>query len=215
VYWVDHDSMSETKPILIIDRGDLPSLTALAIQDDPESVILWHPIETDEASGHRRNICEIKTRTLGVRRLLVTPSVSLGLPNMPPLAELYQAMILIQAITIARQLNCCRVIWPRQVGPDFERMGELVNRASLISEITAEGPDGIGPGIELPLVDLTDEHLVDLLEESGSPMDLFWPCESGDSGPCSADRACRGCGRWQAAFEAMGTPWPWAAVALA
>lgn len=201
--------MSEAKPVLIIDRGDLPSLTALALEPQPEQVILWHPMGTDAAARSRKRVCETKTKRLGVRRLLTSAPYILGLPDMPPPVELHQVSMLIQASTIANQLKCSRIIWPKQVGPDFEQMGELMDRANLVVDLAGNGDLGRGPSIDLPLVDLTDEHLVDLLEESGCPLDLFWPCDGGESSPCGA---CRGCTRWIAAFEVMGVSWPWAVV---
>jgi hypothetical protein len=208
--------MAARAPILVIDRGDLPSLAATSLFNDPEQLILWHVRETDAAAEARRRIVQTKARVLGVRRLLMAEPLTVGLPELAAPVELYQAAMLLQAAAIARQLECARIVWPRQIGPDFERMAEIVDRASLVSELAGIGrtaargaPGDPADAIDLPLVDLTDEHLVDLIDEAGAPFELFWPCERTVEAPCGE---CGGCQRWSGAFEAMGLPWPWAAV---
>lgn len=212
--------MTDASPILIIDRGDLPSLAACMLYPDPGRMILWHVQETDAAARQRFRVCEAKAETLAARRLIASRPLDVGLPDLPPPSDLYQAALLLQAAAMARQLRCARIIWSKQVGPDFERMGEIVDRANLVADLAgyADSPSGGGGAgrggilIDLPLVDLTDEHLVDLIDESGGPRELFWPCEAGNDAPCGA---CGGCVRWHGAFDAMGLPWPWTMAATA
>ncbi|MCZ6835779.1 MAG: 7-cyano-7-deazaguanine synthase [Planctomycetota bacterium] len=198
--------MAQLSPILVLDRGDLSSLCATLLDPNPERLILWHVRETDSAANRRLQACQAKAKAMGVKRLITSEPLELGLKGMTPPAELYQAMVLIQGAAIARQLKCDRIIWPRQVGPDFERMGELVDRASQIADLASGGKEDKKIVIDLPLVDLTDEYMVDLIEEAAGPLELFWPCDEGGAAPCGE---CRSCQRWQGAFEAMGVAWPW------
>ena len=112
----------------------------------------------------------------------------------------------LRAAVIARQIGCSKVVWPYHVGADAERVGEAVDRANLVATLAQMGPAGRSLMIDLPLIDLVDEKLVDLADDSGAPLWGFWPCDADGSEPCGS---CRGCGRWQRAFENAKIAWPW------
>ena len=202
-------------PILLIDRGDLPSLAAISRVDDPTRLILWHPLEPDNAAPRRRTVCEGHTDALGVMRLIVNDPGNSGIAEMSPPAMLFHAQMLVQAAMMACQLNCSKIIWPQQIGPDFRRMGEAVDLAHMVTGLASAGRSGgFESGdfhIDLPLIDLTDEQVVDVADMSGGLMELFWPCEENREVPCGA---CHGCLRWEKAFEAVNVSWPWAGVGV-
>ena len=66
--------------------------------------------------------------------------------------------------------------------------------------------------IDLPLVDLTDERLVDLADDGGAPMRAFQPCSASGGSTATPCEQCDGCRRWHAAFDAAGVAWPWTTV---
>lgn len=203
--------MTDT-PILLIDRGDLPSLAAAMTETSPERMILWHFLEPDLAGTRRKQVCEAHVDQLGARRLIVIEPGAMGLSDMPPPKGMFQALMLLQAAATARQLNCSKIVWPRQVGPEFEPMGLEIDRADAAMSLAAEDPE-MGPlAIDLPLIDLTDQQVAELVEEAGGALDLFWPCEESQASPCGT---CKECTRWQKAFQAARVLWPWeAAIAL-
>jgi hypothetical protein len=217
--------------ILLIDRGDLPSLVAAVIQPDPTRLLLWHLRETDDAAARRRAVVEEHAAFLGAADLVVCEPWTGDVGRASDAEGLWQALALIQAAIIARHRGCEKIIWPVQVGPDAVRVGELVDRAAGVAELAEAGrgsrigdADGAARGlvIDLPLVDLDDEQIVDLADDAGAPPTAFWPCEtggpasdvpgsgrrasSGGGEPCGA---CGGCDRWMRAFRECGLPWPW------
>lgn len=175
----------------------------------PEKLILWHFLEPDLAGLKRRQVCEAHVDQLGARRLIVIEPGAMGLSDMPPPEGMFQALMLLQAAATARQLNCSKIIWPRQVGPEFEQMGIEIDRADAVMSIAAADPESGPLAIELPLIDLSDQQVTEIVEEAGGAMDLFWPCEGGQERPCET---CAECLRWHKAFEAARSQWPWEAT---
>lgn len=199
-----------TGSILLISRGDLPSLTAAVIQGDFSRLILWHVLEPDVAARRRREAVRACGEVLGVKRVVESEAPVLGMPGMAPPGGLYQSHLLLHAIITARQLHCAKIVWPIAVGPDPGQVGEAVERAGL-AVAAAELPSAAGGAamIDLPLVDLTDEKLVELVDDCGGPAGAFWPCEGDAERPCGQ---CPECRRWEGAFGAVGIRWPWVAA---
>ena len=139
----------------------------------------------------------------------MTDEIILGMPDLPPPPGLYQAHLLLQASVMAQQLDCPKIIWPHVVGPDPKRVGEAVDRANQIAGLADRGASKPSLVIELPLVDLTDQQIVDLTDDTGAPLWGFWPCETDGSEPCGS---CHQCRRWVVAFEQDEVAWPWAAA---
>ncbi len=197
--------------VLLVDQGDLPSLAVLALESAPQELVLYHYGGADQA-GPRREAAARTHESLGVKRLIVdrTPEADLGGNAEKTTEALHEACLLVRAAVVASRLRCGRVIWPRQVALDAAAVGEVVQRASMAASLAQLGrPDEFL--IDLPVVDLTDEQLVELAEEAGAPMGAFWPCAGSAARPCGQ---CRPCLRWQAAFDAAGVEWPWQVVAV-
>lgn len=186
-------------PILLIDRGDLPSLTAAIIQPDPARLILWHLREADEAAARRAAIVKDHADFLGAADLIISDAWQGDVGRASDVEGLWQALLLVQAAIIARHRGCDKIIWPIQVGPDAARVSELVDRATAVAELAESGTGAIGQVatsgtsgtlgtsgtsggramvIDLPLVDLDDEQVVDLADDAGAPLRAFWPCET-------------------------------------
>ena len=180
-------------PILLIDLADLPSLAAAMTQPDPARLILWHLREEGGAAERRAAVVRDQAELLGAAELIISESWRPGVGRTGDQAGLWQALMLVQAAIVARHRACEKIIWPVQVGPDAERVSELVDRALAVAELadataTADaaarpgGASAARPGaslvIDLPLVDLADEQVVDLADDCGAPLRAFWPCES-------------------------------------
>lgn len=202
--------------VLLIDDGDLPSLTAVTIQSRPAEVVIFHPRGRDAAAGGREKAALGHAEILGVEAFLadLLPEIGIDGPANPALDD---ACVLMHAVAAADRLRCPTILWPRQVGPDADGVGRTVLRANLVADVAeaAAGPGTVGRlAIDLPLVDLADHRLVELAEEGGAPMRAFWPCDTGGSPPGHPCHACEGCRQWARAFETAGSPWPWAAVPI-
>ncbi len=193
---------------LFIDRGDLPSLAGLAVEARPHLVGLLHPREVDAAGRRREAIVARHEAAFGTGPALMLEPVP-GLPAGPadPVAE---ACLLLRAVAAAARVGCRRIVWPRQVGPDAEAVGEAVERARLVEDLIRRSASGFeSPSIDLPVVDLADSQLADLADDTGAPLSAFWPCDDGGASPCGR---CAGCRRWRAAFDDAGATWPWEAA---
>jgi len=201
--------MSATQT-LIIDLADLPSLTAIAIQPEGQTLVLWHPGCTDASAARRVELVQRHGDVFSAADVVLSePSAfrSAGMPQWFVHSEL-----LLQALAVAERMGCARIIWPHQVGPAFEQIGPVVERVATLASLPgmAEGREPVP--IDLPLVDLTDEQVVELADDSGASLRAFWPCGSGEAQPCGG---CDGCRRWADAFEQVGVAWPWSGEAVA
>jgi hypothetical protein len=223
-----------------MDRGDLPSLTALLIEPDPSRVVLWHVPERGPAAFRRQQAARLHAERFEVRELVIAETWELPAIDGGPVAEeaggrrrddpgqlpehlaaLAVAPLLVHAAIAARVRGCGRVVWPVQVGPEALAVGRAVECAAIATELVEIAAAGQGDGpaayIDLPIVDLTDEQVAELAEDAGMPPDGFWPCLEGGATPCEADAdfdaVCPGCRRWQNALERIGQPWPWQAAA--
>lgn len=208
---------------LLIDYGDLPSLAAVTILPRPDEAVIFHPRGLDASASGREAAAMLHADVLDVGGFLVdglpeidAAAVTAGaMPDPERVEALDDACVLMRAAAAADRLGCLKILWPRQVGPDADRIGEAVQRANLVADVVQVGVGGSAAGrlvIDLPLVDLTDERLVDLAEEGGAPMRGFQPCSAGGGTTAQPCEQCSGCRRWRAAFDAAGVAWPWTAV---
>ncbi len=200
--------------ILIIHTGDLPSLTATVLQPEPSQLVLWYPGRSAEQRSRRWIATEALGRMLDVKQVISTESPKLGLSDLEVPSELAQSHTLLESLVLAQQLSCSKIIWPLQVGPDFPALGVAVDRANTMAALidggalfaVSGGSQTAAPIIDLPVVDLTDPQLVEILADCGGPLGMFWPCQTDQDEPCGT---CLNCRRWHNAYEAAGVDWPW------
>ena len=205
---------------LLIDYGDFPSLVAATILARPDEAVILHPRGHDGGAAGREAAAMRHGEVLDVGGFLVdgipdfdtAPGVGGSLFDPRRIEALDDACVLMRAAAAADRLGCSKIIWPRQEGPNAERIGQVVQRANLVADVVQVGAGGSSSRrlvIELPLVDLTDERLVDLADEGGAPMRAFQPCLVGGGTSDHPCEQCDGCRRWRAAFDAAGVTWPW------
>jgi hypothetical protein len=208
---------------LLIDYGDFPSLVAATILSRPDEAVILHPRGHGAGAAGREAAALRHGEVLDVGEFLVdgiqeinAGSVGGGSMADPHRIEaLDDACVLMRAAAAADRLGCSKILWPRQVGPDADRIGQVVQRASLVADVVQVGADGASTRrlvIDLPLVDLTDQRLVDLADEGGAPMRAFQPCSADGGSTAIPCERCDGCRRWRAAFDAAGVAWPWMTV---
>jgi hypothetical protein len=209
---------------LLIDRGDLASLVALALEPDRGRIVIWPVIDRP---GQRRAVDE-HADAYGIRKLLRQRPFEgdARVDQRQARQSLRDSLVLLEGAALAMEHDCSKLIWPAQVGDDLSRIGDEVARMQLVSslcELDDSRRDLTGwiadphrsaaaLAIEVPVVDLSDAELVDLADDTGAPLRAFWPCAgTGDqqAEPCGR---CVGCNRWQAAFAAARVPWPWTVV---
>jgi len=210
---------------LLIDYGDFPSLVAATILARPDEAVILHPRGHDAGAAGREAAAMRHAEVLDVAGFLVdkfpeidaVPVAGGAMSDPQRIEALDDACVLMRAAAAADRLGCSKILWPRQVGPHADRIGQAVQRANLVAEVVQVGTGGTSARrlvIDLPLVDLTDERLVDLADEGGAPMRAFQPCREGGGKIAPPCERCDGCRRWRAAFDAAGVTWPWMLIAV-
>ena len=195
---------------LLIDLGDLPSLVVLTLEPEARRLVLFHPRDPGPGGDGRMAAVKEHAEAFGIEpvHIRILPSVW-GDPAAAGGAGrgLDEAQVMLHAAALARESGCSKILWPAQVGPDHRRVGDQVVRANLVMALAEAGRGGASEvPIELPLVDLSDEQVVELAEDGGAPMRMFWPCRRDGRQSCGS---CPGCRRWQGAFDRCGLGWPW------
>ncbi len=190
---------------LIITDGSLPALAALSLQNRPDQAVLWVPELTDNSAPQRlaaiaRQATHFRIdRTVGpgAARSATTGPSGRGVHH----SALDGAGLLISALIAARDLRCSRVVWPCQAGVDLDRMAALHEVSMCVAHLadldaTTANP---APEIRTPVLDCTDEQIIDLISSSGVPTSLAWWCDHDLPRPCGG---CDSCRRWDSVLRA-------------
>ncbi|MEE9128829.1 MAG: 7-cyano-7-deazaguanine synthase [Phycisphaerales bacterium] len=200
--------------VLLIDEGDLPSLVGLALERDPQQVVLWHPHGSDDAAQRRLAAVQEHGKAFSVQRVVVAQGAgAVAGESSSSAAAMAQSVRLLSAAAAAIRFNCPRMVWPVQIGSNSSRICQTVQRANLVVALAEIGAQKNSLMIGVPLIDLGETQIVDLAIDQGVLGVAFWPCETGTQDmPCGT---CAECRRWSAGFDGRGQPWPWAAEAMA
>ncbi len=213
---------------LIVNLGDLPGLTALAVQERPERAVIWHPVAGDEAGERRRSavmeqaaiyaIDEVIEFPLGeVYEVLGAGETNEQFPTVRVdggLAVGAWSKILVLAAESAVALGCRQIVWPIHLGDGgFEvqaQATELYGVLGHLFDLAGMGEQGLR--IEMPFVDLTDVRLIDLAARGDAAIRACWWCVHGVNEPCGG---CDGCRRWERGFKDAGITNPWEMASFA
>ncbi len=179
---------------LLITDGSPAALAALTLQDRPDQTVLWAaPSLAPPALG----VVQRQAAHFGVDHL-VGPGLDAG--RTPPPSgprAIGEGRLLLDALLASSQWRCGRIIWPCQGGRDLDRIAEVQEIVACISHIARLDTAwrAVGPEIRTPLLDCTDEQIMDLIGASGVGLSLSWWCEGQGTSPCGG---CGPCRRWQA-----------------
>ncbi len=199
--------MSNTYSTLLIHRADLPSLATIALESDPGSLAIW----TRRMDGPRSLPClNLIRKHAEILRTRLTVDdyrkATDGAEVVPPL--LTAATDLMDAVFTAVQMGIDRVIWPVHTGPDVDELSRVARIAVEVVTWT-EWSTRRGVTIDTPVAELTNRQLLEIVEDAGIPLWLFWPCERDGADPCTI---CPSCRRWLLECEDAGFGWPWASA---
>ena len=192
--------------VLIVDHLDPPSLAALLTVRESRDVVLWHPgTRRDDVDEQSRGLLHRHAGLCACERIIRAAVPDAGDQALNRSVELFAAAV--AAVTH----GCTRLVWPIDSGGDPEIMLRELDRANLCSALLDAGGERNRVEIDLPVVDLEDWQIVDLIEEGGATMADCLSCGEGGREACNA---CRSCQRWRAACERADAEWPWAGAAV-
>jgi 7-cyano-7-deazaguanine synthase in queuosine biosynthesis len=116
---------------------------------------------------------------------------------------LLRPQILLTGMAQALAFKADRLIWPVQSGADFTVVSKLTEQVTLamhLMQLEAFTNTKL-PVVETPLLDLSDQQLIELGVQMGVPWELGWTCLLRGQEPC---RVCDACRRRQAGFDSAG-----------
>jgi len=185
---------------LIITDGSLTALAALALQDRPDQTILWVPDLLDRAAPRRLDAIKRQAAHFHIDSTIGPGAAvsSVAADPLTPASALSDASLLIAAVLAACKARCSRVIWPIQAGMDLDRMSivqEVVMSVAHLADLDSAARR-LSPEIRTPVLDCTDEQIIDLINSSSVPMALAWSCDRDSPQPCGC---CDSCRRWAGA----------------
>ena len=196
-------------PTVVLSTGGMRSFTALASllsgQDHPR-VVLLHLLDGRTNTKTRSAYVHRQAQHLGLEEVLEIelPRVKIkpADPDHQPLdtPALLRAHILVNAVARTIELGGDRLVWPAQSNGQFPAAAKVTEQAVLISHMAKlEYP--YPPTIETPLLELTDQQLIELGGHLDLPWDQAWSCQMQGDRHC---RVCEGCRRRIAGFESAG-----------
>lgn len=201
--------MNHKTHLAVLHNGGLRSLVACALllsDDPPPRLTLIHIDDGREARLTRRNFMRKQAQALGITRVteLTVPHLfghGYGrAPDGGPLGMLTRPQLLLAALAEARHQQAEAVVWPVSVGGDAQQ-GALATEQAILCEHLAETEAEHTPRIETPLVEMTDQQVIELGGQLGVDWKLAWTCARPGEQPCMA---CAGCRRRSQAFDKAG-----------
>lgn len=203
---------------LILNRGGLRSLVATGAAmsvDDPPRAALVHFNDVGPNAAVRLQYVHQHADHFNIKKVI---ELALAQGNSgtqeasepPQPAPLARPHLLIASLVLAIQLTAQRLIWPAQFNGDTDMIARLMEQQVLIKNM-AELERLKLPKIDMPLLDLTDQQLIELGAHMNVPWQKAWSCQLKGERPCLVCPACR---RRISAFEAAGIVDPVATAAL-
>jgi 7-cyano-7-deazaguanine synthase in queuosine biosynthesis len=205
---------------LILNSGGLRSAvaTALVLAELPKPrVAMVHFIALHRNAAARLQYARRLTEHYGLTRFIelelprVEPGAHQANPQ-TPVSPLHRTLLATAAMAQAVEMGANRLIWPVQVNAQARLAAQITEQTTLLSHLTelevtpgsptaAALPDGQSPVIETPLLELSDQQVVELGAQLNVPWRLTWSCDLDGGRPC---KVCPSCQRRHAAFAAAG-----------
>lgn len=196
-------------PTIVLNGGGLRSLvaTAVALADTAaRDVVLLHLRDGLPNAAVRADHVRRQGRHFDIGRL-----IELDLPHVESAmyvpvnqdggaSPLSHPQMLLAALGQAVRLRALRLIWPIQTDADFATVTRLTEQVVLIEHLAQLEQQQV-PSIEMPLLELSDQQLIELGAQLEVPWPLAWTCMLSQDKPCAA---CPPCRHRHFAFEAAG-----------
>lgn len=201
--------MEHKTHLLMLHNGGLRSLVASALlgSDEPRPRLTFLSIDDGrEARGTRRRHVRAQAQAMGVTRvteLSVPHLFGHGYGRAPdggPMGTLTRPQMLLAALAEARHQQAQAVVWPVSVNADAKQGAQATEQAILCQHL-AEAEATEQPRIETPLIEMTDQQVIELGGQLGVDWALAWSCIRPGDKPCLA---CGGCRRRAQAFDSAG-----------
>ncbi len=191
---------------LMLHSGGLRSLVATAMLAEKARLVLLfvHDGRPSDAAHHAcfGHQAERFNATKQLERLLphlLSRGESDGDTPAPIIASpLRHAQLLTAAVEVATTLAVEQIVWPAQVGEQFDELARITETIELVRQLAAaQGIDT--PPIETPLLEMTDRQVIEVGHQMDVPWTLARSCPQPGRGPCGR---CKACARRRAAFDA-------------
>lgn len=189
---------------LLLHDGSMQSLVATAMYAEKPKLLGVY-VHDGQASDVRAFECfGRQVERFGVARQLELTLSHLGASaedggggTRGPLADVQELMA---GAGLAVQLKADRLVWPVQVGDDYDAVARFTESAMLVGQLVRLERDA-ELAIDMPLLEMTDRQLVEVGHQMEAPWTMARSCQARTVEPCTQ---CAGCKRRAAAFEAAG-----------
>ena len=208
VRFADNYSMSGETMILV--NGGLRSLiaTATALSDpNNNGPVLVHFRDGRFAEERRAERVRMQADHFGLQRLVQFQLPALSTSNAPAKVTdelqrvpMFRSRTLANGLALACEAEIERLVWPVQFDADFDQIGATTEQIQLLRH-SAQLENTNAPTVETPLIELTDQQLVELGGQLSVPWNLAWSCLLEEPKPCNT---CAGCRRRMDGFAAAG-----------
>jgi 7-cyano-7-deazaguanine synthase in queuosine biosynthesis len=190
----------------MLHDGSMQSLVATAMYaEKPKLLAVYvhdgrsNDVRAFECFGHQIERYNVPKRLeLTLTHLGASADAATAEPGVGPRVPLADMQELMAGAGLALQLKAERLIWPVQVGDDFEVLARMTESVLLVQQIIRL-ERSVELAIDLPLLEMNDRQLVEVGMQMEVPWTLSRSCEARTSEPCGQ---CAGCKRRAAAFEA-------------
>src|SRR6185369_15642885 len=203
---------------LVLNAGGLRSLVATAASmmgGEATRVVLLHLKDDRPTAAMRREHVRRQAEHFNVADVIALPLPHLqsgtGFADQQrtdAATGLLRTQVMLTAMAQAAVLGATRLIYPAQANGDFDALARATESLVLLRHLASlevAKPKTDVPLIESPLLELSDQQLVELGNQLGVPWELAWTCTVGADAQCKVCPACR---RRLRAFQLANTPDP-------
>ena len=196
-------------PTVIINSGGLRSLTATGVvlaETDAENVVLLQMRDGRANAAQRVEHVRRQAKHYGITRVVELQLPYLHSEPFIPINQdggkspLLRSQTLLAALGQAIRLKAQRLVWPIQVNGDFATIARATEEVVIVEQLVHLEQQH-APAVDTPLIDFTDQQLIELGCQLEVPWDMAWTCMMSDERPCGTCAACR---NRHNAFESAG-----------
>lgn len=199
--------------VLLLNHGGLRSLVATAMvwAESSGAGARVRMLFIDD--GAQAGPAHHKAANAQARHYHIADCVELAMPHLtPPVSDdseavpaeaeapLRQLQILTAAAGAALAAEAPRLIWPIQLGDEFEPAAKVIESLVLLRHLI-ESAHGAPLQIDTPLLEMSDTQVVEVGHQMEVPWDRTWSCQTDGETPCMA---CPPCQRRREAFTKVG-----------